>query len=106
MLEANKTLNRAHKADAKKFKDSHLNMDMMEAHCVIKKAVLKSFRMKNTDFEAVQSIKWDVSHAVCSPALVIDSAILGLAINLDNVDLQVHSASIHIFSMCRREPSA
>jgi hypothetical protein len=87
MLEANKALNRAEKADAKKFKENNTNMYLMEAHCVIKRALVKSFQMKQTDFEAINEVSWDVSEVVASPAVTIDSAILGMAVDLDNVNV-------------------
>lgn len=87
ILEANKALNRAEKADAKKFKENNTNMYLMEAHCVIKRALLKSFRMQGTDFEGTNEVSWDVSHVVATPAVQIDSAILGLAVDLDNVNV-------------------
>jgi hypothetical protein len=96
MLEANKALNRAEKADAKKFKENNTNMYLMEAHCIIKRALVKSFQMKQTDFEAINEVSWDVADVVASPAVTIDSAILGLAVDLDNVNVvDMDSKTLH-----------
>jgi hypothetical protein len=103
MLEANKALNRAEKINAKKFKENNTSMYLMEAHAVIKRALLKSFRMKGTDFEGTNEISWDVGHVVASPAVTIDSAILGLAVDLDNVNVvdmdstHLHPAALKYF---------
>lgn len=108
ILEANKQLNKSEKADAKKFKDSHFNMYMLEAHHAIKKAVTQSFAMNTTDFQEISGVKYDIKHAVAAPGLIVDSAIMGLSVNPDTINLEdlpstkLHPAGMNYFFI--REP--
>ncbi|KAJ1436856.1 hypothetical protein B484DRAFT_416735, partial [Ochromonadaceae sp. CCMP2298] len=97
IFDANKELNKADKHDAKRHVDDEKKQNgyMLEAHHAIKKALIKRFTLRSTDSPA-QSLHMDISKDVLSPALRIDSAILGNDENLDNIQLDdLHPMFMH-----------
>ncbi len=83
-------------------------MYMLEAHHAIKKAVTQSFAMNSTDFQEISGVKYDIKHAVAAPGLIVDSAIMGLSVNPDTINLEelpstkLHPAGMNYFFI--REP--
>ena len=87
IIEANKALHAKDRADARKFEEGKQNATMMEAHYAIKKALLKSMRMRGTDFENINSVGIDAKAGAASPALRIESGILNTIVDFDDIQL-------------------